>query len=320
MTDMITAIAYLPGAAAPNRLDTARAAVALAAQAGGQAVAIVAPGAGCDGLDASGVDRIVELAPAAELAENGAVLAAAFTAALAAAGIDAGGAAILLPYGTLEEEVAAGIAEALDGTAFGKCARIELADGGCTVERPAYGGRASVRLRSTAAPFVCLVRPTLAPEVAARAATVNRVEIAVEVAAPPVERIVHEGPRQPPLESARIIVSGGRGLGSAEPFDMLEDIAAEVGGVVACSLPAADAGWRPVSRQIGQSGKFVSPDLYLAIAVSGTSQHMAGIGAAVPIFAVNNDPDSAIWQVSEVGVLSDWQSFLPKLLDALKTA
>ena len=301
MTNSLAAVAYLVSAEAPNRLETARAAGAIARAAGGRAAVVVAPGAGCAGLDLCGVDRVIEVGSSVVEAQTGDLLGEIFLAALAAADADVSGAAVLLPYGTLEEEVSARIADALDGTVFGKCGSIELTDGGCTIERPVYGGRATARLRSTAGPFVCIVRPSLVVETAAIAASVEQVSVEVPSGAPAVERVPHDGPRQPPLEGARIIIAGGKGLGSAEAFEMLEEIAGEVSGVVGCSLPVADAGWRPISRQIGQSGKFVNPDVYLAVAISGASQHMAGIGEKAPIFAVNNDPDAAIWQVH-----SDW--------------
>lgn len=322
MNRQLKVIVYIPTQNAPNALATARAAVALAESVGGEAAAILPAGIRCDDLEQCGVARMIRVEGAADgvsLSSN--VHASVFCRAIEAANLQLGQPLVLLPFGTLEEEVGAMIAAALDGTALGKCSAIELSDQGCTIERPVYGGRAIARLHAERGPFVCVVRPDLVREWehTGQAATVETVIVDGIASAPAIEKVRHDGPRLPPLESARIIISGGRGMGGAENFAVLEQIASEIGAVVACSLPAADAGWYPVSRQIGQSGKFVNPDLYIAVGISGMSQHMAGIGENVPIFAINNDPDSSIWELAEVGVLADWKQFLPALLSTLSS-
>jgi electron transfer flavoprotein alpha subunit len=321
MTDTPKVVAFLPTGSAPNVLATARAAAAIAAAAGGTAVAMLPAGVECDGIDRSGVGRVIRIEGITGSATNGDAMSAAFIAAIEAVSLEVGQALVLLPFGAVEEEAAAAIAVALGGTAMGKCSTIELSSKGCTVERPVYGGRATARLHAEYGPFVCIARPSLAMGSDKPGATAAEETVSVAVAsnAPKVEQIMHDGPRHPPLESAKIIVSGGRGMGGAENFAVLERIASAIGGVVSCSLPAADAGWYPVSRQVGQSGKFISPDLYIAVGISGMSQHMAGIAENVPIFAINNDPDSSIWEIAEVGVLDDWRNVLPLLLAALSS-
>jgi electron transfer flavoprotein alpha subunit len=120
------------------------------------------------------------------------------------------------------------------------------------------------------------------------------------------------------LEGARIVVAGGRGLDEAG-FAQLDRIAKALGGAVAASLPAVDLGLAAVSRQVGQSGKFVTPEIYLAVGMSGTSQHMAGIGSATRIIAINLDPDAPIFAVAETGVIADARILLPLLSLALET-
>lgn len=127
-------------------------------------------------------------------------------------------------------------------------------------------------------------------------------------------------PRNEPhaaLDGARIVVAGGRGMGNDLAFPMLYDIAAKLGGAVGASLPAVDAGWAPVTRQVGISGKYVSPDTYLAIGISGTPQHLAGIDPHTRIVAVNKDPEANIFSVAQAGAVAEWQALLPALLSAL---
>lgn len=118
------------------------------------------------------------------------------------------------------------------------------------------------------------------------------------------------------LEAANLVVSGGRGLGE-EGFALLDDIASELGAGLGASLAAVDLGLAPVSRQIGQSGKFVTPEIYLAVGLSGTPQHLAGVARSSRILAINKDPDAAIFDCAEVGIVADWRDALPALLKAL---
>lgn len=120
----------------------------------------------------------------------------------------------------------------------------------------------------------------------------------------------------PPLEAARVVVSGGRGL-DADDFARLRDLAVRLDGALGGSLPAVDLGLVPVSRQIGQSGKFVTPDVYLAVGISGTPQHLAGIGAATRIIAINKDAGAAIFRFAQAGAVGDAKQILPRLVEAL---
>jgi electron transfer flavoprotein alpha subunit len=119
------------------------------------------------------------------------------------------------------------------------------------------------------------------------------------------------------LETAKIIVAGGRGVGSADGFRTLEKLAATVGGAVGASRVACDLGWVPQSRQIGLSGKTVSPDLYIAVGISGASQHMAGCGKARAILAINTDPDASIFKDATFGVVGDYREIVPALIEQI---
>lgn len=318
MSQAIKAVALIPSVAATNSLQTVRTAASLADAAGGQALAIVAGISSVDGLDQCGPSRIVRMEGLPADAD-GPVLASGFVEALKASVPELAGCLLLLPYGPVEEEIAGLLAVELGGAALGKCSSINLVADGCQVERPVYGGRATARLHASQGPFVCIARPDLKPgsEPATGSTFEETFTVSPVSTKSDLQKIPFDGPRHPPLEKAKVVVAGGRGMGAAENFAQLEAVAAAIGGVVGCSLPAADAGWYPVSRQIGQSGKFVCPDVYVAVGISGMSQHMAGIAEGSPIFAINNDPDSSIWDVAEIGILDDWRNILPPLIEAL---
>jgi electron transfer flavoprotein alpha subunit len=120
------------------------------------------------------------------------------------------------------------------------------------------------------------------------------------------------------LEEARVIVSGGRGIGGAEPFTTeLRPLADLLGAQMAASRAACDAGWVPPTWQVGQTGKKVTPDLYLAIAITGASQHMAGISEAKTISAINTDPDAPIFKHCQFGIVEDYRKVVPLLREKL---
>jgi electron transfer flavoprotein alpha subunit len=122
----------------------------------------------------------------------------------------------------------------------------------------------------------------------------------------------------PDVSEASIIVAGGRGMGGREGFAVLEELARLLGGAVGASRPVVDEGWRPHAEQIGQTGKTVAPSLYVACAISGSLQHLAGIGSAGTVVAINSDPHAPIFDVADYGIVGDVHIVLPKLLEALQ--
>jgi len=124
-----------------------------------------------------------------------------------------------------------------------------------------------------------------------------------------------EGPR---LEDAPVIVTGGRGVGGPDAFKELEELAKLLGGAVGASKAAVDSGWAPATLQVGLTGKMVSPDIYIAVGVSGAVQHMAGCSGAKTIIAINKDPEADIFKYARYGVVADWKQAFPAFKEKLR--
>ena len=236
-------------------------------------------------------------------------------AALAATDLD--GAAPMLaiwPAGQQAvEEAAARLAHRLGAQSLGKLSDLALDGAALRATRAAWGGRAQLGLSTSASRCVACWRPAAAVD--AGAATLPAVAtLACAPAWPPAADATPEPSTDKlrPLEGAPLVVAGGRGLGE-DGFALLADIAGQLDAALAGSLPSVDAGWVPVARQVGQSGKFVSPRIYFAVGISGTPQHLAGIATGSRIIAVNKDPDAAIFSVAQTGVVAEWQQLLPAL-------
>jgi electron transfer flavoprotein alpha subunit len=133
-----------------------------------------------------------------------------------------------------------------------------------------------------------------------------------------IETIVIKKKEEIPIEKAEIIVSGGKGLGSKDGFKLLEEFAELIGGVIAGSRKAVDAGWISHERQVGQTGKTVKPNVYFAIGISGAAQHIFGIREAKRVVAINIDPDAPIFEHSDYGVVGDYKKIIPALIETIK--
>jgi electron transfer flavoprotein alpha subunit len=242
-------------------------------------------------------------------------------AALTELARELGARAVLLPRDDRTAEIAPRLAERLGGTAVTQVVAIELTDGRLVWTRSAYGGKALVEVTAAAEPVVAtLTRGAFAPaEATGGTATVStRSAPAVDGA---VELLEREAPSTgASLEDAKVIVSGGAGLGAADAFRELEELAGLLGGAVGASLAAVDAGWAPADRQVGLTGKVVSPDVYFAIGISGASQHLAGIGGAKAVVAVNTDADAPIFASARLGVVMDCHTFIRSMIEQLRSA
>ena len=212
--------------------------------------------------------------------------------------------------------VGARLAFRTDSALAADCIGISNAGGAVSVTRPVYGGSALAEFEIRSTPAIVTLRAgayepsteTGSPSVEAADSTV-RVEQRAQVTDTVAE--ARDGVR---LEDANFVVSGGRGLGGAEPFHVLTDLANVLGGAVGASRAACDAGWIDHSHQVGLTGKSVSPDVYIAVGISGASQHMAGCSSSRAIVAINKDSDSNIFKEARFGVVGDWEKILPSFI------
>ncbi len=191
--------------------------------------------------------------------------------------------------------------------------------------RPVYGGKAMAYMINSGPLELATIRALAFDPLEAdttRQGQIQTLELDVASISPQivlVDQIVEaEEFEGLSLDQADIIVSGGRGMDDKENFGALRDLADVLGAAVGGSRPAADLGWVPHSHLVGQTGKIVAPNLYIAVAISGAPQHMSGAGSAKTIVAINKDEDAPIFKVAHIGVVDEWQNVIPTLIDECK--
>ncbi|MBN2623607.1 MAG: electron transfer flavoprotein subunit alpha/FixB family protein [Acidimicrobiales bacterium] len=234
-----------------------------------------------------------------------------------------GNAPDLLLFGTTYEgrDVAARLSVALDKPVITNNTDIAVDGDAVVVTEPVFGGTKLVRTRfTTAGPNIALIRPKsfAAEESGGGAPEVVTIEVPDYGTAKVKNRHVEEtsGPK---LDEAEVVVSGGRGLGEAEKFQVIEDLAKALKGAPGASRAIVDAGWVPYSYQVGQTGKVVKPNVYIAAGISGATQHLVGMKGAKNIIAINKDAEAPIFSVADLGIVGDVHKVLPKLLEALQS-
>lgn len=198
---------------------------------------------------------------------------------------------------------------------------LEVKDGQLLMTRPCFGGNAREVVTISAMPQIATVRAKSEEPLEVDSSRSGEVIQVQPVAAASKERVIDhtkaaaEGVR---LEDAEIVVSGGRGLGGPEGFRSVEELAGVLGGAVGASRAACDLGWYPPSQQVGLTGKTVSPDLYVAVAISGASQHWAGMGGSKNIVAINKDPECNMVRGARFALVADYKQAVPALIEAVK--
>jgi electron transfer flavoprotein alpha subunit len=265
----------------------------------------------------SGAAAVAEAVAHADQAQLAEYNPEAYLDALAALCKPLAPAAVLLGNDTYSQELAPRLAHRLGGSAASDAVEIAAAGDKLRVTRGVYGGKATAVIALARSPGVVWVRArAMAPAETAGRAPGEVEKVSVDLPAEPRAKIVQrheEAKAGVRLEDARIIVSGGRGLGGPEPFAELQKLADALGAQMAASRAACDAGWVPPSWQVGQTGKKVAPELYIAVAISGASQHIMGIADAKVIAAINTDADAPIFKHCRFGLVEDYKKVVGPL-------
>jgi electron transfer flavoprotein alpha subunit len=228
---------------------------------------------------------------------------------------------VLFGFTTDSREVAGRLAARLGVGLISNAGDVVARDGGFVAKVPYFGGAKLASMRANHKPAVVLLRPK-SVEASEVGGTAEIKELAAAIGdgskrAHIIKRVV-EASEKVKLEEARVVISGGRGMGGPDNFPLLEDLANALGGAVGASRAVVDAGWVPYSMQVGQTGKSVRPGVYIAVGISGAMQHTVGMKASKVIIAINKDAEAPIMKMADLGVVGDALKIVPALTAAVK--
>jgi len=328
MTDQSTTVLIVAetsgGALRPGSLELVTAGRVVATELGGQLVALVM-GAGVDAAAATvaacGVDRVL----VADDPALGAITNEAATATLLAAIDTLGPKVVLIPGTTAGRDYAPRAAARLGVGLAADCVGLSVEGGDLVAVRPVLGGRVQTAVRMPGSrPQMATVRPGGFEKASSTGGGAMPEPLSFSLGADTrrvtVSGTTHEDAGAASLDSAQIIVAGGRGLKEPDKFALIEELAATLGAAVGASRAVVDAGWRPHHEQVGQTGRTVAPKLYIAVGISGAVQHLVGMQGAETIVAINRDPDAPIFKIASFGIVGDLFEVVPAVIAELKAA
>ncbi len=229
--------------------------------------------------------------------------------------------AVLFAASPVGKDLAPRVAAHLDAPLASDATAIAVEGGVLTVTRPVYGGRAFAVVTMSGEPRIVSVRPnTVRAAESPKAGAVSALELSPDGARAKVREVKATAGAKLDVAEAPIVVSGGRGMKGPENWHILEGLAAAIGpqAALGASRAVVDAGWRPHAEQVGQTGKTVSPQLYIAVALSGAMQHLAGMRGSKTIVAINKDPDAPIFKVADFGIVGDAFEVVPRLAEEIR--
>jgi electron transfer flavoprotein alpha subunit len=302
-----------------SSLETIRAARGIADQLGAPFAAVVI-GSGVEriagGLGAYGADRVI----AVDQDDLGRHSGTAFAAVIASVATAEKASVVLLPASAMGKDIAPRVAVKLNAGCASDCIALAVNGGEIVATRPVYAGKALLDVKVTTPVKVFSLRPNVftATPGSGTAAVEKRSVPLAPTAFGAVVTDVKLGTGRPDVTEADIVVSGGRGMKGPENFPLVEALADALGGAVGASRAVVDAGWRPHGEQVGQTGKTVSPTLYIACGISGAVQHLAGMSSSRYIVAINKDKDAPIFQVADYGIVGDALEIVPELTKQVK--
>ncbi|MBI1722461.1 MAG: electron transfer flavoprotein subunit alpha/FixB family protein [Gemmatimonadetes bacterium] len=292
----------------------------LADALGGTVDAVVAGGLGVDAAGAKlgevGADRVLVASDDAfaRYAPDG------YAATIAAQAKAGGYAAVIVAATATGRDLAPRLAVQLDVPLATDVTALEVADGKVKATRPVYAGKAIQQVVLDASPALLAIRPnTFTPGQCAKAVTIESIGAVAGAARVRVREVKAAEQGALDVGEASVVVSGGRGLRGPENFFLIENLAKAFGNAaVGASRAVVDAGWRPHADQVGQTGKTVSPQLYIAVGISGAIQHLAGMRTAKVIVAINKDKDAPIFKVADYGIVGDAFEIVPRLTEEIQ--
>ncbi|MBM2840089.1 MAG: Electron transfer flavoprotein subunit alpha [Bacteroidetes bacterium] len=305
-----------------SSFETVKAARGIADQFGAECVALVV-GSGVEGIAGSlagyGASRIL-VVDDPKLAQHSNT---AFSKVIAEVAAREGVQYVFLPASQMGKDVAPRVAIKLKAGLAADCVALKIENGEILATRPVYAGKALIDVRVKTPTKIFTLRPNVFTAGSAQNGSAKVEKVSITLDANDFGSVVREvkvATGRPDVTEADIIVSGGRGMKGPENFHLIEALADVLGAGVGASRAVVDAGWRPHDEQVGQTGKTVSPTMYVACGISGAVQHLAGMSSSKYIVAINKDKDAPIFQVADYGIVGDVFEIIPELTGQLKAA